>query len=977
MKLNDEYKGWKVLAVTELPQYKSNAIHLKHMESGMEILHLLNDDPENFFSFGFKTVPVDSTGVTHIIEHSVLCGSKNFPVKDPFVILLQQSIKTFLNAMTYPDKTVYPASSVVREDYFNLMNVYGDAVFFPRLTYNTFLQEAHRFEIDDKGELSIQGVVYNEMKGNYSSFDSCAQDRVTEALFPNSCYAEDSGGNPDVIPSLTYEQFKNYHRTHYSPANCRLFLMGDIPTETQIDFINEKFLDQFESFEPPVADQAFVLPETDGFAEIHTVGPKGNEEDEESEDGSLVQIGWITGKSSDTKAMMQMWILEELLLGHDGAPLARALMESDLGEDLSPLCGCDGTFPYITFGAGLRGVAPGDEQKVYQCIMDTLKEIAANGIPAKDIESAVMAGDFHHREIKRAHGPYALVLMENAYRGWMNGCDPVESLKGREYFDIVKKELAEDSQYIQKLVQKNFIDNPQTKLVIVTPDESFSAKMEETYRNLLSTVTEEQKVQIKKEQEALYAWQKTEDDPEAVAKIPYIKPSTLTSRLEYIKTEKTELAGNTVPCFVTNLATNGITYIDLAIPVDGVTTDQFMLLSFFARIFTSVGFNGMDWATASSYAASCAGGYGSTLFVSSGTDTADPLFNREWMLISVKMLEERTKDGVDLIFDNLETADFTDEKRLQDLINECKNEMSSSILPGGHQYINLWANSDRNRQKAIDELWNGLSQFYYIQKLAERPLSEVAAELTALKNLVQKNGIVVNVTGGSEGIVIAKAALETRLAAYTGPATCNRLSWDALKPLIIGAEETSVLFDAKCQVGYAGTGCNGSPRFSRQAAAEAVLCHWLSNGLLWEKIRTKGGAYGAFAMFDNLEESVGFATYRDPNPVHSLDVILECLEIAATHEFSQMELEKAITGCYSKEIQPQTPKGKGFSGFMRALYGIEQEMRERKVASMLDLNGKDLQQAAKDMLTRIKDSKKGVIYAKNSNYDGKTIGLNL
>ncbi len=975
MKKNDVYNGWKVIDCTELPQYKSQAVYLKHEKSGMEILHLLNDDPENFFSFGFKTVPVDSTGVTHIIEHSVLCGSKNYPVKDPFVILMQQSIKTFLNAMTYPDKTVYPASSVVHEDYFNLMSVYGEAVFFPQLSYNTFLQEAHRYEIDDTGALSIQGVVYNEMKGNYSSFESVAQDKIDQALFSNSCYAEDSGGNPDVIPSLTYEQFRMYHKTHYAPANCRLFLMGDIPTETQIDFINERFMSQFDTFEPPLNEPLFTLPEHDTFEEIHTIGPKGTDENGESEEGSLVHLAWITDKSSDTKSLMQMWLLEELLLGHDGAPLVRALLESNLGEDLSPSSGSASYYPYSVFGVGLRGVQTGDEKKVYDIIIKTLKEIAENGMPASDIETAVMAGDFYHREIKRSHGPYALVLMENAYRGWMNGVHPFETLKSREYFDVVKSEMQSDSQYIQKLVKRLFIDNPRCKLITVTPDASFAEEMEKNYQNWLAAVTEEDKKRILQEQESLYAWQKSEDDPAAVAKIPYIKPSTLTAKLERIATEKTTIGS--VPCFVTNLATNGITYVDLAIPADGVTPEQFMLLSFFARIYTSVGFNGLDWAASSSLAASCAAGFGSTLFVSSGTDTADPLFNREWLLLSVKMLEEKSDETIAMIFDCLETADFSDEKRLLDLLNECKNDMASSILPSGHQFAATWANSDRNRQKTIDELWNGLSQYYYVQKLLERPLPEIVSELTELKSMILNRGLVVNITAGTEGITKVKQAVEKRISGYTAPVPAEKLTWDSLKSLVIGNSEKNVLFDAKSQVGYSATGCDGAPRFTKESAAQAVLCHWLSNGLLWEKIRTKGGAYGAFAMYDTLEESVAFASYRDPNPIHSLEVFEEALEIAATYEFPATELEKAITGCYSKEIQPQSPKGKGFSGFMRSIYGVTQEMREEKVAALLQLTADDLHAAAKELLSRIKVSKKVVIYTKDSKYDGKTISLNL
>ena len=362
LKKGDSYKSFIVLNVFELPDYHSTAFHLRHTKTGLEVFHLLNDDPENLFAFAFRTPNTKANGLAHIIEHSVLCGSEKYPLKDPFVIMSNQSVKTYLNAMTYSDKTVYPASSIAKADYFNLMSVYGDAVFFPRLNKEIFMQEAHRLEIDENGNPSIQGVVYNEMKGSYSSFESVAADISLSSLLKGTIYEKDSGGDPLEIPSVTYEEFLNFHKTWYRPDNCFVFLNGNIPTVEQLDFLQENFLTRLEKKFPDIdvsesarkkrIDDFIKLvtpPKISNPIELYAEGPSGD-----GEESNTVLVNWRVGRCENALSATEKVVLTGILCNHDGSPLQKALIESGLGEDLAPQNGLFGSIysTILTIGFG-------------------------------------------------------------------------------------------------------------------------------------------------------------------------------------------------------------------------------------------------------------------------------------------------------------------------------------------------------------------------------------------------------------------------------------------------------------------------------------------------------------------------------------------------------------------------------------------------------------------------------------------------
>ncbi len=965
---------FELIKKEELVDYKATGFHYKHTRTGLEVFHLLNDDAENLFAFGFKTLSESSNGAAHILEHSVLCGSKNYPLKDPFMQLNSQSVKTFLNAMTFPDKTVYPASSMVEADYFNLMSVYGDAVFFPLLDEQIFAQEAHRFELDDDGNVSLQGVVYNEMKGAYSSFENVVGDHFLHAMLDGTSYQWDSGGNPSVIPSLTHEGLKAYHAKYYSPSNCKIFLCGNIPTQKQLDFIEEKFLKNFHDCEKTLLHET-ELTLFNAPKEKKVFGPLGEDEKE-----STVLLNWVLGKTNDIELFMEAVIIAEILLGHDGSPLNHALIESKLGEDISPNTGMEGELKYLLFSVGMRGVKEENAQKLKDCILGVLRELAENGIPKENVESAIMTVDFSHREVKRSHGPWSLVLMRRVLRGWLNGTDPFTPLGTREVFASIKEKIAncKDGSYLKGLIKKFFLDNNHQLLLTAIPSEKYDNEVSEKYENIIKSCpfTKEELVQKQKE---LTAFQQSSDNEEKRALIPHLKPSAFSSTIDRITTEQTTIAS--IPLFIHNEAVNGIAYVDVGLPVDGLTAESYEFLPFFATALTNSGFNNMDWKEAAAYVAHITGGFGATLFTASTTESAknekdNALLGHDWIFVRVKMLVEKVEEGVRLLFDCIKNPIWTDFERLHDLAIEYRNDFQASIVPAGHEYAVSRSARDHNHSKCVDEIWNGLSQLYTSKKLATMEQEELTGILSSIHKTILSSGIVANITVDDASLEVAKKALEENVKGFSPVKVVKDFddkAFIALTDIPPNGESDTFLtvekdtkknifrYKVQTQVGFAASVLKCSAFGQKDAVYESLFAHWFSNNVMWEQIRTIGGAYGGFTYVDAVEQLFVFASYRDPDSENSLEVFARCLQEYSNILLDTETLERVIAGCYSKEIQPRSPSARGFTGFIRKLYGIKDEDREQKVKTLICATAKDVQEAAKRLASKTGEAKNSVV----------------
>jgi Zn-dependent M16 (insulinase) family peptidase len=969
------YRGFDVLAVADVPEYASIGVHLRHRSTGFEVFHLLNGDAENLFAFSFRTSDASSRGAPHILEHSVLCGSRRYPLKDPFIRMVNQSVKTYLNAVTYPDATVYPASSQVEADYFNLLSVYGDAVFFPRLERWAFRQEAHRLECDGAGRLSIQGVVYNEMKGVYSSFESVAADAAVRSLLPGTVYAGDSGGDPLEIPLLSYGDFKAFHAARYHPGNCLLFLYGNIPTETQLDFAEERFLKDFAGT-PPAAPvpNGDVAPFSRPVA-LEIPAPAG------SESGCTVLVNWLLCKTADAVSHMEAVFLTEVLLGHDASPLTRALLDSGLGEDVAPACGIEADVKYTLLSAGLRGVKRQDAPLVERCIRDALEAVAAGGADSRDVAGAVMGVDFSNREIRRANGPYSLVLGRRVLRSWAHGGSPWDCLSPRATFAEVKRRLSAESGYIPRLIRTLLLDNPHRSLVTAYPDAAYGAGRERAEQELASRLAAGTTPDaIRAEQAELTRFQQSSDDEKAAASLPHLSPKDLPAGIDRIETTAF-LADKGVPVFRNREHTNGISYVVAGFPVDALPPEDFPLLPLFADALTNCGFGGKDWAECGAEIAATAGGFGASLFASSLPEPVPPdafmlpetamrpLLGRSWLFVHVKMLNEKTGEALGLLADCLASARFSDLKRLTDLTLEARNDTRASVIPAGNEYAASRAACLFSVPKAIDEIWHGAAQLFTLDRLAAGDMGGTAAAFDRLRETLRASGAVLHITADDEGLALCEKSLAGFIsrcglaapagdfASAPGGATRNRDAFFRLCALPWKQDSggdfgTELCLAPSSQVGFACRSLAASAYGTAESVHEAVFAHWFSNTLLWEQIRTIGGAYGAFALPDAIEGVFSLATYRDPKPFRSLGAFAECLKKAVAFPFDRETAERAITGAYSREVQPRSPSSRGFQGFIRALYGLTERAREERIARILSVREEDLRNAARRLWER-------------------------
>ncbi|MCL2801492.1 MAG: insulinase family protein [Treponema sp.] len=979
--------GFVILEEVELEELKAKGIWAKHEKTGAEVFHILNDDSENLFAFSFATFPQDNTGAAHILEHSVLCGSERYPLKDAFIVLAQGSLQTFLNAITFPDKTVYPASSTNEHDYFNPMSVYGDAVFRPLIPEWTFLQEGHRLEYQNN-KLAVTGVVYNEMKGAYSSIDTYAGHWSVKAIMPGTPYDFESGGDPQEIPQLTYEGLKEFHRTRYSPANCRVFLAGNIPTEKQLAFLDKEFFSQL-----PGGSASDPINKTQRWNEprnYHIECPAGNERK------STIFLSWLCSDITDVNENIALAALTEILLGHDGSPLTRALIESGIGEDITPVTGLEGEIREILFVAGLRGVS-GDPKETSKAaeelITGELRKLVNDGIPPQEIEAALLALEFSQREIRRSGGPFSLVWMRRSLRAWQHGCKPWESLLISPALAKIKESLKSDKRYFEKLIQKYLLDNPHRALVILEPKEDFLKKQEEKHAAELlekeKNMSKDERKEIIKKSLALELIQSEPDSPQALASIPHLSRKDLSVQHDRIHRRLEDLKG--VPALCHDLYTNGITYIDLSFPVDVFAFEDYPWLQFFSRTVVSVGLPSagnlpkMDYGEVSSLLARTAGGFLAVLHTGSAVknssaylETASGKFDltgRDWILYRIKCLDEKIEPSLDLALRLICEADFTDKRRINDLVLELKNEANSSIAPAGHIYSSGRAGRFNSRSKRVEEKWSGLSQIEFVHQLAKMDTDEIIKKLEYIREKINAAGLIANITGGAHGIGAAGAQIAQKFNRFGPPSPRILTETGGTVP------KAEVFSSLALQVGFAAMTLNSAAFDSMEQIAEMVLTHQLSTGALWEDIRMKGGAYGAFVNSDSLENCMSFATYRDPNPLRSLDVFSQIIKNKSPtykkHSKYDNYLEKSIIGCYSKETRPRTGAEDGLVDFYRFLYGIEDGYRKNKLERLVSVSFSDIENAFKALGSKTKSPLVIIAGIKTAEEAAKKLGVEV
>jgi Zn-dependent M16 (insulinase) family peptidase len=950
MRTRESIRGFDVLSRRVLPEYRVHGVHVSHPATGCEVLHLAATDAENLFAFCFATPPRDDSGVSHIIEHTVLSGSRRFPVKEPFSALMKGSMHTFLNALTYPDRTVYPAASCNRADFFNLLAVYGDAVFHPLLRKETFMQEAWRLEEAQgeaaSGEMRFAGIVYNEMKGAYSSPDSVVSEWATRSLFPDTPYRFDSGGDPQSIPGLTLDAAREFHARYYHPSNCRIFLYGDIPLEDILEFLSAHFLSGFarQKIEAGIPLQR----RWDAPRRLEKTFPV--KPDTPLEGRSSITVSWLLPPVTDPVEIVTHEVLSEVLVESAGSPLRKVLVDSGLGEDLSPISGLETDLRQMNFAVGLRGTEPGREERITGLILETLSRLSTGGLDPGLVRSMMDRVEFRHREIKGGSSPYALRLMGRTLRGWVHGVDPFDSLGFESSMKELKARLAGDSRYLEGCLDRGFVSNPHRLTLVVRPDagqeERDAAAEKARIAAVVGRMSATERKAVLSDARAFRDYQAAPDSPASLALIPSLRRGDIPPNVERIPIEQTRTPSG-IPVALHDIFTNEIVYLDLAFPTDGLSGDLSLLLSLFGRAVCGMGIPGMRYDQVALELSRLTGGF--SAFLDAGGVVGQPERFGQFIFFRTRCLRQNLREASRLVAQLLAAADFRDTARLRDILLELRNDMKSSLIPAGHQYAMLRAAAMLSPSVAREEEWRGVTQLLFLERIAgdvDGQLPRIIESLEKIRSaLMVRPLLIANATSAGDcfaEILQAVEELAARLPAG-GAAATEPPAARADRP--VGATAESLV--ASASVGYVARAVPGF-RFEHPLNGPvAVLGHLLSTGYLWEKVRMEGGAYGAFSFPRNMDGLFLFGSYRDPHITSTLRAFEDGLAFMETGALDEGEVEKAVIGAIGREDRPMDPGEKGFVSLQRMLHGVTDEARQERRVTLLQADRRAVSDAAR------------------------------
>lgn len=892
----------------------------RHGATGAQLLSCCNADENKVFGVTFRTPPADSTGVAHILEHSVLCGSEKYPVKEPFVELLKGSLQTFLNAFTYPDKTCYPVASANLQDFRNLVDVYLDAVFFPRITEEIFRQEGWHIEADaPEGPFAYKGVVYNEMKGVYSSPESILSEQSQQSLFPDTTYGLDSGGNPERIPDLTYEQFADFHATYYHPSNARFFFWGDDPEEDRLACL-AAVLARFSRIE---VDSAVPLqPRSDTPRMLETPFAAS-----EGDDRGMVTMNWLLCETADVERNFAFEMLEHILLGLPGSPLRRALIESGLGEDVAGV-GLESDLRQMYFSVGLRGIDPRTASDVEMLIMETLADLAEEGLPADAVEAAVNSVEFALRENNSGRYPVGLSVMVRSLTTWLYDGDPLALLEWEAPLAAIKARVASGERYFEGLIREWLLDNQHVATVLLTPDRKLAERREaaeaarlEEYRQDLRQC---ERVALVEETRALRSLQEAPDSLEALATIPGLKLEDLPRENRPIPDEDRQAGA--VPVLFHDLDTSGIAYTETTFDLSAVPARLVPLVPLFGRALFEMGTARRDFVDLGMRIARKTGGMDAdTLFAT----TLGPRQPVARLVVHGKATYDNVPALYDILSEVLLEAKFDDRERFQRMVLEEKARQEHVLVPSGHGIVMARLRAGYTEAGWLDEATSGVSYLTFLRTLAERMEQDwdgVLADLDALRGLVlRRSNCLMNVTADEEGgriVAAPAAALAGALPDVAAESATAQWRYGEAP----AAAEALVM---PAQVNYVGKAADlYALGYAYHGSANVVFKH-LRMAFLWDRVRVQGGAYGAFCAFDRASGVLAQVSYRDPNVASTLDVYDATADYLRRVSLSSTELANAIVGAIGDVDRHMLPDAKGSAALFRRLSGDSDAARQQ------------------------------------------------
>jgi Zn-dependent M16 (insulinase) family peptidase len=933
--------GFRVERIDQLPAINATMIRLSHERTGARFMHLYRDDDNHLFSVGFRTPPEDSTGVAHILEHTALCGSEHFPVRDPFFSMLKRSLNSFMNAMTASDWTLYPFSSMNRRDFRNLLDIYLDAAFFPLLSERDFSQEGHRLEFSEldnpASPLEYKGIVYNEMKGAMSDPSSLLSRRLDKHLFPTTTYHHNSGGEPEDIPQLTWQQLRDFHARYYHPSNAYFFTSGNLDLAEILKVVEANVLSRFERIEP----DSEVPPEQRLTQPLKVSEGYPLDAGEPLEKRSMVQLGWLCGDINDSFERLAMSVLSSLLLGNPAAPLYKALLDSGLGANLAPGVGYHDDNRTTYFAAGMQGTDPDKHDMIETLILETLEQVAREGFSRERIEGVLHRLEFANREVTGDSYPYSLLLLMRLIGPWIHGGDPLEALDFEENLKLLREKVAAGN-FFGGLIRERLLDNPHRVSLLLEPDTEMGPRQEEKVRSELdkiaaALVDEEKQALVDRALELKQA----QEAPEDLSCLPTLELSDIPERGLEIPAKSTEQDG--IRCHWFAQPSNGIASVALNFGLAGLSDEDLRWLPLLGSLLTQLGAGERDYLQMAEALEAATGGiFARTSILDDPQELGH--FNASFE-VKGKALIRNIGPLFELLGDFLLRSNLSDQQRIHTVLNQLKVSLENSVPQSGHTYAARSAAAGLSAVAHLREQWSGLSQLILIREWAAKPVAELDELVAMLQQLVAK--------------------LFTRTQLQTAVTVEEKFFSDFEVPL-------ADLLKALPQV--ADVTASGAADFAAEAvrrglvwsvpvnyvarvfrtvnyshpdnAALTVLSKLLRAEFLHREIREMGGAYGGLASHSAEAGQFSMLSYRDPHLTRTLGVYEDAIRWAVAGNFSAEAVKESILAVFSDLDKPLSPGGCGSQEFANIRQGMSHEMRNNMRQQLLRVDVAKLQEVA-------------------------------
>ena len=919
----EQLKAYTVLEKKEIKEQNSLAYLMKHNKTGARVVLMSNDDNNKVFYIGFRTPPKDSTGVAHSIEHSELCGSDKFPVKDPFIELAKGSLNTFLNAMTYPDKTVYPVASCNDKDFHNLMDVYLDAVFHPNIYHEEkiFKQEGWHYEmesIDD--DLTINGVVYNEMKGAYSSPDEVLAREIMNSLYPNTSYAVESGGDPDVIPELTYEDFLAFHKKYYHPSNSYIYLYGDMDMAEKLTFLDEAYLSKYDSLEVDstlASEPAFEKP-VSVYKEYPIM------ESESENDNTYLSYNISFGNNLDKEQYIAFQVLDYALCSAPGAPLKQALIDKGIGKDIESTYENGIKQPYFSIVA--KNANKEQLTQFTDTIEEMLEKLSVQGLDKKALQAGLNYYEFKFREADFGSFPKGLIFGLQVLDSWLyDDSMPFIHIEANETFKALKKAI--DSDYYEKLIQKNLLKNNHRTIVVVEPAKGLTGKKDKALEEKLAQkkveLTKEQLEEIVEQTKDLKQYQEEPSSKEDLEKIPLLTRADMKKEAEkYVNEEKK--AGSTVLLYH-DIFTNGIGYLRFMFDLRQVPDELFPYVGLLKSILGLVDTKNYTYGELFNEINIQTGGINTV--VNTYIDSRDMQKYTAAFEIKVKVLYENLEQAFNLVNEIVMNSKFTDTKRLHELIAELKSQKQANMMSAGHSLAAVRALSYISKTAAVSDQVSGLPFYRMLEELDgdfDNRKDELIENLNKLAVFIfRPENLMVDYTAQQEGL----KKIDDYIIQFSDSLYTEAVVSQKYEPSM---EKKNEGFMSSSQVQYVCRAGNFRHKGLEYTGALKALKVMMGYDYLWTQVRVKGGAYGCMCSFGKSGESY-FVSYRDPNLDKTIDVYVNAADYIRKFDADERTMTQYIIGAVSELDMPMTPAAKGtysLAGYMTH-YTYEQVQKER------------------------------------------------